>query len=109
MQIKTGIDVNCKLLLASYIHQNSYDHSVVDEKTITIYIDNGTCNKNILPHKGNKPDLVPRFDIPAEKSNYFMNSGFQNSCFSFRIKKLFEVLQIDPCSSKRKARLAYML
>jgi len=49
-------------------------------------------------------ELKPDQDIVSSRIN-----SWYNSCFSFRIKKLFEVLKIDPCSSKRKVRLAFML
>ena len=53
------------------------------------------------PSKSLSFSSPPPHISPPPKTHY--------SCFSFRIKKSFEVLDVDPCSSKWKARIAYIL
>ena len=54
-----------------------------------------------LPPKSSLPHSPPPHISPPPKT--------QNTYFTFRIKKLFEVLKIDPCSLNRKVRFAFML
>ena len=63
------------------------------------------------------PPEPPPFQSPPPKSSLprFPSPHInppprtQNTFSSFRISKLFEILEIDPTYSKRKARVAFML
>ena len=48
--------------------------------------------------RSSPPHFIPPIILPP-----------QNNCFNFRIKRLFETLDIKPSSSKQKDRLTYML
>ena len=77
----------------------------------------GEIPESPTPPKPSPPPEPPPFQSPPPKSSLphspsprsSPSNRTQNTCFSFRIRKLFEILEIDPGSSKRKARLAYML
>ena len=69
------------------------------------------------PPKPPPPPEPPSFQSPPPESSLPHSPSprstpptrTQNTCFRFRIRKLFEILEIDPGSSKRKVRIAYML
>ena len=73
----------------------------------------GEIPESPTPPKPPPPPEPPPFQSPPPKSSLPHSPSphispppkTQNSCFSFRIKKLFDVLKIDPCSSKRKLGL----
>ena len=44
--------------------------------------------------------LSPHISLPPKA---------QNTYFSFRIKKLFDILKVGPCSLERKVKLAFMI
>ena len=63
------------------------------------------------------PNEPPPFQSPPPKSSSSYSSPphisppprHQNTHFGFKFKTSFDVLKIDPCSSKRKVRLAFMV
>ena len=78
---------------------------------------NGEISESPLPPEPPPPpeshlfqSPPPKFSLPHSPSPRSAPSHRnQNTCFSFRFRKLFEILEIDPSSSKRNARKAYIL